>query len=91
MLHELARQVKGEIARDVAQELAMARDLADELAEREAELGRMPGEVQDRVGPGARRTSPVRPRRASQVSRQERPRNVGHGGKGEGGAAAGET
>ena len=42
MLHELARQVKGEIARDVAQELAMARDLADELAEREAELGRMP-------------------------------------------------
>ena len=34
MLHELARQVKGEIARDVAQELAMARDLADELADR---------------------------------------------------------
>ncbi len=43
MLHELARQVKGELARDVAQELAMARDLADELADREAELSRMPG------------------------------------------------
>ena len=42
MLHELARQVKGEIAREVAEELAMARDLADELAEREAELGEMP-------------------------------------------------
>jgi hypothetical protein len=42
MLHELARQVKGEIARDVAQELAMARDLADELAQREADLGQMP-------------------------------------------------
>jgi hypothetical protein len=42
MFHELARQVKGEIARDVAQELAMARDLADELAQREAELGQMP-------------------------------------------------
>jgi hypothetical protein len=42
MLHELARQVKGEIAREVADELAMARDLAAELAEREAELGRMP-------------------------------------------------
>ena len=42
MLHELARQVKGELARDVAQELAMARDLADALAEREAELAQMP-------------------------------------------------
>jgi hypothetical protein len=41
MLHELARQVKGELARDVAQELAMARDLADELAQREADLGQM--------------------------------------------------
>ena len=38
MLHELARQVKGELARDVAQELAMARDLADELAEREGRI-----------------------------------------------------
>ena len=47
MLHELARQVKGEIARDVAQELAMARDLADELAQREAELGQMPGGSSD--------------------------------------------
>jgi hypothetical protein len=44
MLHELARQVKGEIARDVAQELAMARDLADELAAREAELSQLPNE-----------------------------------------------
>jgi hypothetical protein len=43
MLHELARQVKGEIARDVAQELAMAQDLADELAKREAELSQMAG------------------------------------------------
>ncbi|MFI5459341.1 MAG: DUF4175 family protein [Isosphaerales bacterium] len=42
MLHELARQVKGELAREVAEELAMARDLADELAEREAELGKLP-------------------------------------------------
>jgi hypothetical protein len=38
MLHELARQVKGEIARESADELAMARDLAEELARREAEL-----------------------------------------------------
>jgi hypothetical protein len=44
LLHELARQVKGELARDVAQELAMARDLADELAEREGEFGQKPGE-----------------------------------------------
>ncbi len=43
-LHELARQVKGELARDVARELAMARDLADELAEREGQFGGMPGE-----------------------------------------------
>ncbi len=43
-LHELARQVKGELARDVAQELAMARDLADELAEREGQFGQMPSE-----------------------------------------------
>jgi hypothetical protein len=43
-LHELARQVKGELARDVAQELAMARDLADELAEREGQFGQKPGE-----------------------------------------------
>ncbi len=38
MLHELARQVKGEIAREAADQLAMARDLAEELARREAEL-----------------------------------------------------
>jgi hypothetical protein len=42
MLHELARQVKGEITHEVAQEVAMARDLADELAQRESELGQMP-------------------------------------------------
>jgi len=42
MLHELARQVKGEIAREVADELAMARDLAADLAESEADLARMP-------------------------------------------------
>jgi hypothetical protein len=38
MLHELARQVKGEVSREVADELAMARDLADELARREEEF-----------------------------------------------------
>jgi hypothetical protein len=38
MLHELARQVKGEIAREATDELAMARDLAEELAKREAEF-----------------------------------------------------
>ena len=38
MLHEVARQVKGEIAREAADQLAMARDLAEELARREAEL-----------------------------------------------------
>ncbi len=38
MLHELARQVKGEIAREAADQLAMARDLAEELARREADL-----------------------------------------------------
>src|SRR5262249_8164769 len=42
MLHELSRQLRGELARDVAEELAMARDLADELARREAELGQVP-------------------------------------------------
>jgi hypothetical protein len=44
-LHELARQLKGELAREVAAELAMARDLAEELAAREAELGQMPREA----------------------------------------------
>jgi hypothetical protein len=44
LLHELARQVRGELARDVAQELAMARDLADELAEREGQFGQDPAE-----------------------------------------------
>jgi hypothetical protein len=39
MLHEVARQVKGEISREVTDELAMARDLADELARREDEFG----------------------------------------------------
>ena len=38
MLHELARQVKGEIAKESTDELAMARDLAEELSKREAEL-----------------------------------------------------
>jgi hypothetical protein len=42
MLHELARQVKGEISREPTDELAMARDLAAELAEREGEFGKTP-------------------------------------------------
>jgi len=49
-LHELARQIKGELAREVATELAMARDLADELSEREAELGQMPGATPESGG-----------------------------------------
>ena len=44
VLHEVARQVKGEVTREVAEELAMARDLAEELARREAELGELPGD-----------------------------------------------
>jgi hypothetical protein len=52
MLHELARQVKGEIAKEAVDELAMARDLAEELARREAELaarneGDQPGKGKD--------------------------------------------
>jgi hypothetical protein len=42
MLHELARQVKGEITQEPTDELAMARDLAAELAEREGEFGKTP-------------------------------------------------
>ena len=38
MLHELARQIKGEIQREAAQQVALARDLAQELADREANL-----------------------------------------------------
>jgi hypothetical protein len=38
LLHEMARQVKGEIAREPADVVAMARDLAEELARREAEF-----------------------------------------------------
>jgi hypothetical protein len=44
-LHELARQVKGELALEVAGELAMARDLADEMAQKEGEFGEMPEEA----------------------------------------------
>ncbi len=44
-LHELARQVKGELALEVAAELAMARDLADEMAQKEGEFGDMPEEA----------------------------------------------
>jgi hypothetical protein len=44
-LHELARQVKGELALEVAAELAMARDLADEMAQHEGEFGEMPDEA----------------------------------------------
>ena len=42
LLHEVARQVKGEIAREVADAVAMARDRAEELAKREAEFAEMP-------------------------------------------------
>ena len=52
MLHELSRQLKGELARDVAEELAMARDLAEELARREAELGQMPDRPSEDSQPG---------------------------------------
>ena len=38
LLHEVARQVKGEISTEVADELAQARDLADELARQEEEF-----------------------------------------------------
>ncbi len=66
MLHELARQVKGEIAREAADELAMARDLADELARREAELaerneGQSPaGSPGDQDGQGRPRAARAR-------------------------------
>jgi hypothetical protein len=42
LLHELARQVKGEITREVADAIAMAGDLAQDLADREAELAALP-------------------------------------------------
>jgi hypothetical protein len=57
-LHELARQVKGEITREPAEELAMARDLAAELAEREAELGEIPGTPGKGESPGGRDGKP---------------------------------
>ena len=42
LLHEVASQVKGEIAREPADAVAMARDRAEELAQREAEFAEMP-------------------------------------------------
>src|SRR5262249_19572831 len=42
LLHEVARQVKGEIARETADVGGMARDLAEGRARREAELADMP-------------------------------------------------
>ncbi|APW59167.1 hypothetical protein [Paludisphaera borealis] len=38
LLHEVARQVKGDVSTEIADELAQARDLADELARQEAEF-----------------------------------------------------
>ncbi len=52
MLHELARQVKGEITREATDELAMARDLADELRRREAELADRTAGPPPAAGPG---------------------------------------
>jgi hypothetical protein len=42
LLHEVARQVKGEIAREPADTVAMARDRAEELAQNEAGFAEMP-------------------------------------------------
>ena len=91
MLHELARQVKGELAREVAEELAMARDLADELAEREAELAQMPSgdpgssADQDEQGRprqvGQRRQGRGQPRRLGRLDRRRATRAAGGGGQ----------
>ena len=71
ILHELARQVKGEIAREAAEELAMARDLADELADREAELAK-----HARFGRVARPERPIvfepAPKREYRIPRKDR-------------------
>ena len=76
MLHELARQVKGELAKEVADELAMARDLAEELAEREAELGRMADQKGDPGAPGQ--------------GEKGEPTEPGPGTKGQGGTGLGD-
>jgi hypothetical protein len=82
MLHELARQVKGEITREVAQELAMARDLADELAQRESELGQMP----DRA-PGSGAGPDGQEDRSGQNGKSEKGQD-GNGEKGQDGSPA---
>jgi hypothetical protein len=93
MLHELARQVKGEIARDVAQELAMARDLADELAAREADLGQMPSEspgagadqgaADDQSDPAEKGQKGPPGKNGQETSGTDGKRAAGHGGWGD--------
>lgn len=73
LLHEVARQVKGEIAREVADELAMARDLADELARREDEFGQMNDGPQSPGSNGGR----------GEPDRKEQKGQAGKGQKGE--------
>ena len=88
MLHELARQVKGEIAREAADELAMARDLAEELADREAELADRKRRPIPSGQPGRARSqgkdrAKERERRSRQGRRQgrERRRRARKGGR----------
>ena len=103
MLHELARQVKGEIAREAADELAMARDLAEELARREAELadrerrptlapGKPAAERRSRGRPGkgekGEGKGPGQGRRAK-ARRRARARATSQGRAGRAGPAAG--
>jgi hypothetical protein len=57
-LHELARQVRAEVAEELAQELALAREIANELAQREAALGEMADRAADRQHPPGANSEP---------------------------------